>query len=100
MNIKIEQSALEWLKKDMGLSEGDSVRFLVRYEEDEANSPLQPGYSLRLSFEEFGETGVSLLVEGICFFVDESDLWYFDDHDLIVTYNEQRDDIEFHYYKS
>jgi len=100
MNICIDREAREWLKQEVSLSEGDFVRFQIRYEEDERNSPLQPGYSIRLAlFEEPKEPCGITEVDGIVFFVEQSDQWYFQDHDLLVSYNKIQDDIVYHYTK-
>ena len=37
--------------------------------------------------------------DGITFFIEESDLWFFKGHDLSVEYNEQIDELEYRYHK-
>ncbi|WP_163170535.1 hypothetical protein [Bacillus sp. NSP9.1] len=36
-----------------------------------------------------------VLFDGITFFIEESDVWYFDGHDLLVTYNESSEEPVF-----
>ena len=38
-------------------------------------------------------------MDGIIFYVEESDLWYFNGHDLHVDYDEKKDELEFKYNK-
>ena len=41
--------------------------------------------------------GATAEIEGITFFIEESDIWYFDNHDLHIDYNESVKEPEFHY---
>ncbi|MDY7046800.1 hypothetical protein RVS70_21945, partial [Virgibacillus sp. M23] len=43
------------------------------------------------------EAGVTAEADGITFFIEESDLWYFDNHDLLVSYSEDADEPVFEY---
>ncbi|MBK4744590.1 cytoplasmic protein, partial [Bacillus cereus] len=42
---------------------------------------------------------VSVEKEGIIFFVDSDDLWYFQNYDLFVSYHEEMEEIQFNYVK-
>lgn len=52
---------------------------------------------LGVSKDEPRQIGVSAEKDGITFFVEESDVWYFDGHDLLVTYNESAEEPVFEY---
>jgi len=41
--------------------------------------------------------GVKTEKEGLTFFIEGSDLWFFNGHDLFVDYNKQVDELEFSY---
>jgi uncharacterized protein YneR len=86
MNIIIKQKAFEWYKEELDLKQGDFVRFYARYG---GCSTVQKGFSLGVNKEEPISLGVKTVLEGITFFIEENDLWYFDNHDLIVDFNEQ-----------
>lgn len=43
------------------------------------------------------EIGASAEADGITFFIEESDIWYFDNHDLRVTYNASAEEPVFEY---
>jgi uncharacterized protein YneR len=97
MKLEISESALAWFKDELGLADGDKVKFFVKYG---GSSPVQPGFSLGISPRETPRhIGVSTTAGGILFFIEEDDLWYFDKHDLYVQYNEQHDELEFMYKK-
>ncbi|AIM15714.1 MULTISPECIES: HesB/YadR/YfhF family protein [Neobacillus] len=93
MNIKISSQALNWFKEEMGLKKGDYLKFHARYG---GCSTVQQGFSLGMSIQEpQTEMAASIEKDGICFFIDEEDLWFFNGHDLAVDYNEKREEIEF-----
>ncbi|WP_144462341.1 HesB/YadR/YfhF family protein [Siminovitchia fortis] len=96
MQIKISDHAMEWFKDEMFLEKGDNVRFFVRYG---GSSPLQEGFSLGMNKEEPMDPGVEYNKDGITFFIEERDLWYFKDHDLIVNVDENSDGPTYSYEK-
>nr|WP_295971309.1 HesB/YadR/YfhF family protein [uncultured Bacillus sp.] len=97
MKIIIRERAMKWFKEEMELKKGDYVRFYTQFY---GSSPVQETYSLGFTKDEPIDLAVSVVMEGITFFIEESDLWYFDRHDLQVDYNEKNDEIEYQYLKS
>ncbi|WCK54420.1 HesB/YadR/YfhF family protein [Aneurinibacillus sp. Ricciae_BoGa-3] len=94
MKISIKKTAMEWFKNELGATEGSSCRFFVRYG---GCSTVQSGFSLGVSLEEPQVVGSSVHEEGILFFIEKEDLWYFDGNDLIVDYDDARDELNFEY---
>ncbi|PLT29346.1 HesB/YadR/YfhF family protein [Peribacillus deserti] len=94
MQIKISDEAAKWYSEEMELKEGDFVRFLARYG---GCSTVQSGFSLGISLEGPVNLGVSAVKNGITFFVEESDLWYFDNKDLVINFNEKFEEPEISY---
>ncbi|WP_409293117.1 HesB/YadR/YfhF family protein [Peribacillus sp. SCS-37] len=94
MQIKISEEALKWYTEEMDLKKGDFVRFLARYG---GCSTVQSGFSLGISKDDPINPGASVQKNDITFFVEESDLWYFDNHDLEVIYNEKFEEPELLY---
>jgi uncharacterized protein YneR len=72
------------------------VRFFARVG---GCSTVQSGYSLGISMERPIEASLSTEMDGITFFVEEKDTWYFDGNDLTVKYKRKDDDISFEYSK-
>lgn len=83
MKIQISKDAAAWYKQELGLKNGDYVRFFARYG---GCSTVQSGFSLGVSNEEPTDVGVKVIEDGITFYIEEKDLWYFDDHDLMIDY--------------
>ncbi|WP_342500880.1 HesB/YadR/YfhF family protein [Bacillus sp. FSL K6-4563] len=94
MKLTIKEDALNWYKDELDLEKGDQVRFFVRYG---GCSNVQKGFSLGVAKDEPQNAGATAKIEGITFFVEESDIWYFDNHDLHIDYNESVKEPEFHY---
>jgi uncharacterized protein YneR len=94
MNIHIEDQAAQWYQEEMLLNKGDFVRFFARYG---GCSTVQQGFSLGVSNEQPHDAGVQTEKNGITYFIEEKDLWYFDNHDLFVTFNEKAQEPEFKY---
>ncbi|MFC4356236.1 HesB/YadR/YfhF family protein [Chryseomicrobium palamuruense] len=96
MKITVTEDAMNWFQTEMEAISGESIQFYARYG---GSSKLHEGFTLGLTKSEPDEVGVSLEQQGIRFFIEEQDLWYFDNHDLIVNLNEDRHEIEFDYIK-
>lgn len=95
MKIEVSDAALKWFKDEIGLDKGDNVKI---YTQIYGSSAIQKGYSLGFSKNETPiNMAVSTDVEGITFFVEKDDLWFFDGHDLRLAYNEQTEELVYDY---
>ncbi|MDP4163330.1 MAG: HesB/YadR/YfhF family protein [Bacillota bacterium] len=96
MKITISEEAANWYQTEMNLASGNYVRFFVRYG---GCSTVQSGFSLGVSNEEPVDLGVGTEKNGITFYIEEKDLWYFDQHDLSVDFNKKHSEPVFDYKK-
>ncbi|MBS4189418.1 HesB/YadR/YfhF family protein [Bacillus sp. FJAT-49705] len=85
MKIHISEDAAAWFVEEMLLKKGDFVRFFARYG---GCSTVQQGFSLGISNDAPIDAGAETIKNGITYFIEEKDLWYFDNHDLSVEFNE------------
>lgn len=92
--IHVTQEAAEWFKNELGIQEGQSVRFFARYS---AGGKIHPGFSLGIGIEEPVAQGISSVVSGIKFYMEERDLWYLEGYHLNVAYDAKEHDIEYEY---
>ncbi len=92
MKLHISEKAAAWYKNELGLCEGDCVRFYARYG---GFSSFQPGFSLGVSTEPPVTPGVETVVDGIVFYVEASDLWYFDNNDFYIDLDPTFEEPEF-----
>lgn len=94
MKIQITEEAFKWFHEEMDVEENESVRFFVRYG---GSGGLQPGFSLGVTIDEPHEAAVSVEQDGVTYFIEETDLWYFDDHDLIVSIQSESEELSYQY---
>ncbi|UII54131.1 HesB/YadR/YfhF family protein [Cytobacillus spongiae] len=94
MQIHINDEAARWYTNEFTLKTGDFVRFFARYG---GCSTVQEGFSLGVSNEEPINLGIHTEKDGITYFIEEKDLWYFDGHDLYVDFNSKALEPVFRY---
>lgn len=94
MKMNISNEAAIWYKDELNLSPGSYLRFFVRYG---GHSTIQKGFSLGIAPEQPNQLGASTERNELTFFVEEKDLWFFDDHDLLIYFNETLGEPEFLY---
>ncbi|WP_342525556.1 HesB/YadR/YfhF family protein [Chryseomicrobium sp. FSL W7-1435] len=97
MKIEISQQALSWFETEMEATEGEWIQFYARYG---GSSKLHEGFTLGMTKAEPDEAAVQQDENGIHFYIEERDLWYFDGHDLHVELHPERQEITFDYKKS
>lgn len=96
MFVKLSEEAVRWFKEEIGVVNGEQIKFYVQFY---GTSPIQDGYSLAFSKDNPISIAASTKEDGILFFIEESDLWFFDGHDLYVEYNEREETLEYRYIK-
>ncbi|WP_394233693.1 HesB/YadR/YfhF family protein [Niallia oryzisoli] len=92
MQISMSDKVVQWYKEDLSLTEGDFVRFYVRY--GGFNSFIK-GFSLGIDRDTPEQSQVRMEKDGITFYIEDNDTWYFDDKDLVIDFNEQLKEPEF-----
>ncbi|KAB2329742.1 hypothetical protein F7731_21600 [Cytobacillus depressus] len=94
MKIHISNKAAAWFEEEMFLNKGDYVRFFARYG---GCSTVQQGFSLGIAKDEPVIAGAETIKNGITYYIEEKDLWYFDNHDLHVEFNEMAKEPDYKY---
>ena len=92
--INVSHESSECFKHELGLQEWQSIRFFARYS---AGGVIHPGFSLGIEVDEPVSMGVSSVVDGITFYMEDKDLWYLDGYRLNVAFDEAEGDIEYKY---
>ncbi|MGA4518385.1 HesB/YadR/YfhF family protein [Solibacillus silvestris] len=94
MEIKLSEKALNWFKQEMEVERGDFIRFYARYG---GSSPFHEGFSLGMTREQPHEIGVETVVEGIHYYIEKSDEWFFNEHHLVVDVDNSSDELRYSY---
>ncbi|MCR6111410.1 hypothetical protein HXA35_13760 [Bacillus sp. A301a_S52] len=94
MNMTVTNDAVEWFKKELDVESGDHVQFFVRYG---GCGNFQSGFSLGVAVKAPDEEAVSDDKEGIHFYVEQKDEWYFDGADFEVIYDKDEQEIKYNH---
>lgn len=96
MKIVLSEEALNWFKEEMDVESGDCVNFYARYG---GSSPLHDGFSLGVKMDKPEEIAVQTEHDGILFYIESRDAWFFDGHDLHVQVDLQLNEPTYAYEK-
>jgi uncharacterized protein YneR len=92
MKLMVTEQAFDWLKRELNLQAGDSVRLFVRYG---GCGGVHAGFSLGIHKEKHKKCGLEHTLHNIRFFMEQEDVWYLDGRDLIVDYDPETDEIRY-----
>ncbi|WP_112182379.1 MULTISPECIES: HesB/YadR/YfhF family protein [Paraliobacillus] len=93
MEISITQPAVKWFINEMELETGDTIRFFARYG---GHGGIHKGFSLGISTNAEANNPIMQIEEqGITFFVEKSDAWYFDNMNFHIKYSRKLDEVDF-----
>lgn len=95
MNIIVSEEAFAWFTREMEAEAGDYIRFYARYG---GSSKFHEGFSLGMNRELPHEIGVETIVDGIHFYIEARDKWFFNEHDLHVHVNTALDELTYEYH--
>ncbi|MDP5276019.1 HesB/YadR/YfhF family protein [Chengkuizengella axinellae] len=96
MKLTVTPTAADHFMDEFQLKQGDYVHFFVKYG---GHSVIQTGFSLGISHDKPEKIGASVKLDDVTYYVEESDLWYFEGHQLKVDFNEHNEEIEYNYNK-
>lgn len=89
MKIEVTDSASKWFQREMGLSNGNGVSF---YGKVYGKTPVHEGFSLALMRDDSpSEVYAQTNKDGINYFVNENDRWFFKGYDLKVDFDPKKD---------
>jgi uncharacterized protein YneR len=94
LKLQVSKEAAKWYKEELDLEENSTIRFYVRYGGVGGNLP---GFSLGVAVQEPENKHASVIVEGVSFYVETKDAWYFEDKDLKVQMNNKLAEPAFKY---
>jgi len=92
MDITVTSEALKWFKKELELNSGDHVQFFVRYG---GCGDFQTGFSIGVTVKDPEGEVISIEKDGILFYVEKKDEWYFDGQDFSVSFDDEKQEISF-----
>lgn len=94
MKLEITKEAANWYKEELDLEEVTWIRFFVRYG---GVGGRIPGFSLGISTNAPHKIYGSTEVDGITFFIEETDAWYFENSGLRISFDKKLQEPNFKY---
>lgn len=92
MKIIITPQASQWFQKEFDLEADQGIRFFGKVY---GKTQVHDGFSIGMSVDRPEHTIVEEKVDGILYFAEESDEWFFKGYDLTVDYNEKLDEPKY-----
>ena len=96
MQLTIDKKAQAWFEEEMGVSKERGVRFLGKVY---GCSPIHEGFSLAVEVDAPSNPYVSVEENGITYFVETGDEWFFRGHNLEVSFDEKLKEPSYNYTK-
>lgn len=94
MQIIVTEQANKWFVDELGLENGDGVRFLGKLY---GKTEVHDNYSVGMQVAEPQDTLAEVKVANITYFVEKYDEWFFSGYDFKVDYDEQNEEIVYRF---
>lgn len=94
MKLDISKEAADWYKEELNINGDMYLRFFVRYG---GVGGRIPGFSLGISPDSPETIYASTEIDGITYFIEETDAWYFEDSDLQIKMDKSLNEPELKY---
>lgn len=95
MKLTITERASKWFNEELGLTEGKGIHFSGKVY---GKTEVHEGFSVGMSVEEPGSNVLtSTEVDGITYFVNDEDDWFFSGYDLEVDFDLKKDEPIYHF---
>lgn len=94
MKVTVTPEVLEWFKKEITMDSHQGIRFFGKVY---GSTQVHEGFSVGMSVDQPERPLYQTTIDGILFFVEESDDWFFQGYDMKVEYNEQLKEPAYHF---
>ncbi|MBO0439954.1 HesB/YadR/YfhF family protein [Candidatus Enterococcus ikei] len=92
MKLTITPRAQQWFNDEVGVTSDSGIRF---YGKIYGKTDVHEGFSIAMSVEAPDQPLVKEVIDGITYFVEETDDWFFKGYDLLVDYDEEKDEPKY-----
>ncbi|MDR7001731.1 hypothetical protein [Neobacillus niacini] len=94
MFITIDEKATAWFTKEFEMNKPFNIRMFPQYA---GFGEKNKGYSLAFSAEMPANMGYSKEINGITFFVEGNDVWFFEDTQTLLSVDDRLDELQVTY---
>ena len=94
MEITLTDQAVQFFEKDMGLKEGQAVRFTSKVY---GKTNIHEGLSVMTQLAQPKRPLITTQINGVTYFAEEADAWFYSGNSLNVEYNPNKESILFRF---
>lgn len=94
MELIVTEAAHKWFVEELGLDSGDFVRIFGKYG---GSTNVHVGFSTGIQIVEPENALTTTEIEGITYFTEQADDWFFTNYKLTVDIDEQLNEPNFTY---
>jgi uncharacterized protein YneR len=94
LKLAVTPATIAYFKKEWGFEDGDFVRIFTRYG---GSSTIHEGFSLGITKEQPKDIALSVVEEGITFFIEDEDIWYLNNYNLTIDFNADNEEVIFNF---
>ncbi|AMB99776.1 iron-sulfur cluster biosynthesis protein [Aerococcus urinaehominis] len=88
MKITVSDQAHKFAQEEMGLEKGDALRFTSKVY---GKTAVHEGFSVAVSVEAPDEVIASTEKDGVLYYMDKHDEWFFNGYDFAVDYKPEEE---------
>lgn len=96
MQITISDKANRWFIEEMDLEPGDAVRFLGKLY---GKTDVHDNFSVGMRIDDPRDVLAEKQIDGITYFIEKNDEWFFSGYNFEVQYDEETMDIKYNFIK-
>jgi uncharacterized protein YneR len=94
MKLTVAKEAHDWYVDEMGLEEGDGVRFFGRVY---GSTEVHDNFSVAIRIGSPDDPLVTKEIDGITYFIEKSDQWFFEGYNFNIAYDDKGKEPVYHF---
>ena len=94
MIIIVTEQASKWFEEELDLEKGDGVRFFGKVY---GKTEVHDNYSVAMQVAHPNDALALETVNGITYFAEKIDEWFFSGYDFKIEYDEEMDEIKYRF---
>lgn len=89
MKLEVTPKAQAWFKEEVGVLPESGIRF---YGKIYGKTAVHDGFSIAMSVEAPDQPMIKEVIDGITYYIEETDDWFFKGYDLTVDFDEEKNE--------
>lgn len=94
MELSVTESAQNWFQEEVDIPENYGIRFFGKVY---GKTEVHDGFSIGMSVEQPEHPLKKEILNGMLFFIEEADEWFFKGYDLVVDYDASLNEPTYHF---